>query len=57
MLNTKLFQKMQNIPWELSIVKEHKILKQLRNICKSHYMISPDIVRVFKTHYISVCIV
>ena len=27
MLNTKLFQNIQNILWELSIVKEHKILK------------------------------
>jgi hypothetical protein len=27
MLNTKLFQNIQNILWGLSIVKEHKILK------------------------------
>lgn len=27
MLSTKLFQNIQNILWELSIIKEHKILK------------------------------
>jgi hypothetical protein len=27
MLNTKLFQNTQNILWELSIVKEHRIFK------------------------------
>jgi hypothetical protein len=27
MLNTKLFQNIQNILWKLKIVKQHKILK------------------------------
>ena len=49
MLNTKLFQNIQNILWGLIIVKEHKILKNesLRNIFKSPYLITPDIVREY----------
>ena len=54
MLNTKLFQNIQNILWELSVVKEHKIQKNelLRNIFKSPYMIPPDIVREYLKHII-----
>jgi hypothetical protein len=59
MLNTKLFQNIQNIFWELSTVKVHKILKWIikKYILKPFYDIAWHSERVFKTHYTSVYIV
>jgi hypothetical protein len=57
MLNSKLFQNIQNVLGELSIVKEHKILKMksLRNIFKGPYMLPPDIVREYLRCVIYLC--
>ena len=59
MLNTKLFQHIQNTLWELSSVKGQNILKinneSIINISKGPYMTSPDIVREYLKCIIYLC--